>query len=409
MTSTTWPQLEHALRAAGRTRGWLADQLGIHRRTLANWEHGHTRLRTTAIPEIAKLLHVDEADLAPTGIDVAAHQLPAEWAPHCELLDPVEPGTPEWVAQRSAGIDCAELAGVLGVSGALSPMSIWLAKTSATPETPEGNKWDRRQLPYLLADIETAAEVRIAPVGAVISTRHRWLQYQHSAVTAQTGLIVHALPGTLRRPPRTLPAATAADPLYVQLQGAMIVTGAPAAIVAWIDRRGESRHHTVAADTDMQERIIAAGEDLWRHITDRTLPELDGLQVTAEALDLLHGTALGAGEAVVDVDGAAAEWAARHQYLTAHIEQLQTERDQIANQLRALAGDRTAILDERGVKIISLTPDGIHEDRLVRDYPTIAAEVVTEAGALDVQLLAQRHPEIAQRLRRTRIETRPAR
>ncbi|MGI6797727.1 helix-turn-helix domain-containing protein [Gordonia sihwensis] len=403
----TWTELGRVLGKVGRTRGWLAAELGINRRTLSNWEHGHTPLDGAKVTRVARALGVPPAALTP-GRDADPKlltEIPHRWREHCAALPPDPPGSVSWRRERRNSLDIADLPGALGIGGASSPLSIWINYTRNEPRH-DRSDWDQRLVTLIRDAVEIDLGQPVRTVPTVRSTVYSWLHATPDGVlenSPQTLIITE--PQSIRRRSHW-PRHTVTDPTYVGLQGAMIVTGATEVIYAKIGDQGPE-HRTVTADQAAQKQILAAGEALWSHIVDRSRPPIDWLTVTQETLEVLYQPDLDAGKVVIDDDGTAEQLADRRNEIDAHLRDLERERRQIDAKLRSILGSRSAILDDRGRKIIELRTRGIHAERLMHDYPEVASAVTTQRAAIDDRALSADYPDVYNKVRATEIKVLP--
>jgi putative phage-type endonuclease len=203
-----------------------------------------------------------------------------------EILSAVQ-RTPEWIEARQEGIGASEAAAALGLSRWESPYSLWCRKLGLVPPPEVSLAMEIGSATEALnaARYEAATGFRVRRANRLLRSREhpfllasldRWIVGEDAVLEMKwtehgTG---YGEPGTDQVP----------DEVAAQVVHQMAVTGRSRADVSVLF--GSRRHavYTVWRDTAAEAAVVARLARFWRHVEDRTQPELDGSDATLDAL-----------------------------------------------------------------------------------------------------------------------------
>lgn len=319
-----------------------------------------------------------------------------------DIVCPADAPEDEWLAERRNGIGGSDIAAAVGINPYDTPLTLWLDKTGRPTPTPsdkqrEAMKWGRLLEPVLRDEFQwlhpeyqvtTAAGTYARPSepwqrvnvdGLVWSPGDGRLAGIWEGKTGTHWQLAHwrAAAGDDGHAVSEIPVRYTA-----QVQWAMYVTGAPCAFVSALLDTSTYVEAVIPRDDDLIGDLIGLAGEFWLHVLTDTMPPVDGSEVTRAALariDAHDGKTL-------ELD---AEWAkdiARRHELHEHIKELEAEKAEIDNRLRAAMGDATiATLDGTRVATHKFTKARrtAHVGVLDEKYPEVAADpdVVTAAEA----------------------------
>ncbi|MFI1702962.1 YqaJ viral recombinase family protein [Streptomyces griseoruber] len=151
------------------------------------------------------------------------------------------------------------------------------------------------------------------------------------------------------------------------------------------------RYHRIERDEELIATLIdICGKWFQRHVTEGFPPPADGLESTKELLGRLWDVKA---KDVVDVPRLKAEkLRKRRAALIAQIEELDTQRTTVENEMRLVCG-KSGIAEVEGKKAWSYLQNGtFSKKRFEQEYPEIAAECRTTAEVLDMDLIKEKYP-----------------
>lgn len=199
-------------------------------------------------------------------------------------------GSPEWLAARSDGIGSSDIPIIVGESPYRSALELWAEKTGIVPPA-EVDPATRRLMdigkrmePVLLDLYEEETGRRARRVPRMLA--HPTYPWARASLDAEAPVrrIVEAKWTHARR--WSAGDAVPGDVL-IQVQWQMFVTGRDVAdVVALVGP--ELRVVEVGRNDAMIGDLLFFATDFWRHVTERTRPELDGSESTRRTLGRLH-------------------------------------------------------------------------------------------------------------------------
>lgn len=197
----------------------------------------------------------------------------------------------EWLVRRSYGIGASESAAILGLSPYMSPYALWAKKTGLTPDTDETElqRWGNILEPAICDEYSAQTGRRIVDHGrfavrksetcpAMLATLDREV---HADDKDGPGCMDAKNVGAYR-----LDEWKDGIPLYyqVQLQHQMEVTGWKWASIGALVGGNKFLWADVERNEPFIELLRAKCVAFWRLVENRTPPEVDASQSTAETL-----------------------------------------------------------------------------------------------------------------------------
>lgn len=195
-----------------------------------------------------------------------------------ERLHDLPHGSAEWHAARRLSIGASEIAIVLGESPWRSRLDLYYEKTSDQPREHEDSEhmlWGRLLEGAILDEVARRAGVEVTLRGPSLrSVAHPW------ATATPDGLTAAGEPVEVKN----LSGGYDADDwdagiprhYYLQCQHQMMVTGARRCLFAALVWGRKLVWEWVPRDDDEIRRIVVAGSEFWRRVTELDEPPPDG-------------------------------------------------------------------------------------------------------------------------------------
>lgn len=256
-------------------------------------------------------------------------------------LDLVQ-GSDAWLAARVDGIGSSDLAVIAGESPYKSDTELWAEKTGLVPPALPDDATRRlmdigkRMEPVLLDlyEAETGRKARRVP-RMLAHPKYPWARASLDA-EAPVKRIVEAKWTHARR-------WSAGDPVpgdvLIQVQWQMFVAGRDVAdVVALVGP--ELRIVEVGRDAAMIDDLLFLASDFWRHVQERTAPEVDGSESTRRTLARIHPADDGT---YLQPDPVIDQLLAELQAARTDAKEAEALRDTLENALRALLGDASGV------------------------------------------------------------------
>jgi putative phage-type endonuclease len=241
--------------------------------------------------------------------------------PTSVLVSQAAPETPEWFAQRRAGITATDLPKILGLSRYGNALSVWLDKRGELPAEPAG---EAAHWGHLLEDPVAQEWARrngasVTAVGTVAHAEYRWQR-------ASLDRIVLRCPdgddGSCPLEVKTRSAflsgqwhSEVPDDVLAQVTWQMLVTGYSHVHLAVLIGGQNLRSYRVDRDGDVASLLLEEAGRVWRHVLDGTPPQVDADEVLLKVLEAaypdrageVHADAATVAALVADYDDAAAD------------------------------------------------------------------------------------------------------
>lgn len=285
-----------------------------------------------------------------------------------------------WLKWRQSGIGGSEAAAIAGLSRYRSPVAVWLEKTGQMepPEAGEAAYWGQ-----VLEEV--IAREFTARTGKKLRRKLAILQHpeypfmlaniDRMLVGEQAGFEAKATSEWHRG---EWEGDQIPDEYILQCQHYMAVTGFPKWYIAVLIGGNKFRWKVIERDEEIINYLIKIESDFWRLVENRTPPEMDGSQSSAEVLKLLYPEAE-EGKAIILPPGA--EDLITEYEIAEEEEKAAGERKEAAaNKLKALLGDAEAgRIGDRMVTWKNVTSSRLNTKALKADHPEIYEKYARES------------------------------
>lgn len=186
----------------------------------------------------------------------------------------LEPGSPEWHADRRLGVGGSESAAAIGMSKWKSPYQLYCEKIGDAE--PQDETWDMargKAMEGLLRQhfANTFNVEVLLPVKSMVSEKYPWMRYNPDGFAGN----VLAELKTARYSTGWGTAGTDEVPTeyLIQCQHGLIVTGLEIARPSVSIAYGEPVYYEVPFDKELAEMIIDGTHAFWQHVLDRNPPD----------------------------------------------------------------------------------------------------------------------------------------
>lgn len=259
----------------------------------------------------------------------------------------------EWLAWRRNGIGASDVAGIIGLSPWASPFSVWASKVDDTPDRHDTNAMEFGRRAEVMVGPWFADRTGLHVIGEQERCTHaddpwKLCTVDGFVVESPASAIEDAL-GLLEIKTTGDSAADWADgvPIHYQCQAtwAMHVTDAPRcwfAVLHLAFGRPEFAVYEFQRDADDEAFVVDRCTQFWHdYVQTGTPPPVDAHQATTDAIKAHWPTAEGS----LTADHAARRLVERIKSHKATLALAQQNVDAAENELRALLGDREALID----------------------------------------------------------------
>lgn len=251
----------------------------------------------------------------------------------------------EWKSLRGKYIGGSDAAAVVGLNPWVSPYSLWCEKTGRTPGF-EGNlatecgTYMENFVAQKFAQ-ETGKKVRRANYSFfnsdypfAIANIDREIVGEDAGLECKTTSELN-----LKR----FKGGEFPENYYCQCVHYLAITGKKRWYLAVLIGNKEFRWFVIERDEAEIAALMGAERDFWRNVETDTPPEIDGLQATTDAINGIHAES---NESSVDLFGYDSELS-RYLDLTTQIKELESQRDEAANKIKAFMGEAGTGASER--------------------------------------------------------------
>lgn len=261
-------------------------------------------------------------------------------------IELAEPTRAEWLASRKGGIGSSDIAALVGADPYRTPLDVWLDKTGRGADGIETRpmRLGKKLEPVILSEYEHETG-RLARLNSLLHV-HPALEIAVATpdafeVESRDGIEMKA-PG-LRQAKRWGPSGSDEVPEQYLAQCAwqMAVTGRDRWHLAALLGGQEFRVYRIERDRELEEGLLEAAARFWRdHVVVDRAPALDASEAARRYVERLFPANRGAiREATSEEIATALELAGvRH-----GIAGLETEKERLGNELRAVIGDADGI------------------------------------------------------------------
>ncbi|HHX83700.1 MAG TPA: hypothetical protein GX696_12075 [Pseudomonadaceae bacterium] len=288
----------------------------------------------------------------------------------------------EWLEARKRGIGGSDAAAIAGLSKWRSPMAVYLDKIGALEpeEAGEAALWGTK-----LEDL--VAREFSERTGYRVQRRNAILQHpDYPFMLANIDRYVFTPEGRALLECKTTSAYNAdawaddriPDEYVLQVQHYLAVTGLQTGYIAVLIGGQRYSHKRIERDEEIIKYLIQIESDFWRLVENRTPPEMDGSDSSAQVLSLLYPESVP--DSSIELPGEAelliAEYEAAQQDEKAAAER----KNEAANKLKALLGDyETGIVAERRVSWKTVSSSRLDTKALKKDKPDIYEQYARES------------------------------
>lgn len=196
-----------------------------------------------------------------------------------------------WLKLRNNGLGGSDAATVLGVSPWKSALALWAEKTGQKePEDLSKNQrvyWGQKNEQNIAEWFMEQTGKRVIRRGMMQSCEHPWMlaSVDREVVGESAGLEIKTAGVDQARQWLEDEMPTA---YYLQIQWYLAVTGWDKWYVAVLIGGNEARWKEVVRNEEQIAELIKAGEEFWKHVTDRTPPPPDGSESAGKTLSILY-------------------------------------------------------------------------------------------------------------------------
>ena len=251
----------------------------------------------------------------------------------------------EWKSLRGKYIGGSDAAAVVGLNPWVSPYSLWCEKTGRTPGF-AGN---------LATECGTYMEDFVAQKFAQ-ETGKKVRRANHSFFNSDYPFAIANIDREIVGEDAGLECKTTSElnlkrfkggefpeNYYCQCVHYLAITGKKRWYLAVLIGNKEFRWFVIERDEAEIAALMGAERDFWRNVETDTPPEIDGLQATTDAI---NGILAESNESSVDLFGYDSELS-RYMELNAQIKELESQRDEAANKIKAFMGEAGTGASER--------------------------------------------------------------
>jgi putative phage-type endonuclease len=244
--------------------------------------------------------------------------------PTSVLVSTAAPKTPEWYAQRRAGITATDLPKILGLSRYGNALSVWADKRGDLPDQEAGEAalWGNILEEPIAQEWARRNGVDVLPIGTVAHVEDRW------QLASLDRLVIGCPDGPCPLEVKTRSAFVGGDwrgdipdDVLAQKTWQLHVTGYTHGHLAVLIGGQELRSFRVDLDPDVEALLVAEATRVWGHVQTGTPPDVDNDEVLLRVLQALYPDR--AGEVAADAatvrelvaaydEGSAQEAAGKH-------------------------------------------------------------------------------------------------
>jgi len=219
--------------------------------------------------------------------------------PDAEYLGDPEPGSPEWVALRRAGITGTDVVAIAGESTRDNARTVWHLKRGDAIERPdddttEAADWGNELEPVVARVWARRHSVYLGAGGIFANLAHPWRRSQidRMVITCPDLDIQEQIVCGLEVKTRSAFVAgkwrdDVPDDVLAQVAWQRLVTGLDHIHVACLIGGQRLIEHTYRRDDKLETWLLAAAEAVWENVKTDTPPEIEWDAIMAQLLDTL--------------------------------------------------------------------------------------------------------------------------
>lgn len=248
----------------------------------------------------------------------------------------------KWLQVRNQGIGGSDAGVILGLNPYKSLLALWLEKTGqAKPEDLSGNErvyWGVKNEQNIADYFCEKTGKHVRRCGTMQHGEFPWLLANVDRLIdgEQAGLEIKTA-GVSQY--ELWKGDEVPDAYYAQCQHYMLVTGFPMWYVAVLIGGNEGIIKEVPRNEDFIAMLFDAEKDFWKSVEERTMPDVDGMKSTGEALAEMYPQAKADSVLQLPSTNELEEIFANYAMYTQHIKDLTEMKNECENRLKVLMGD----------------------------------------------------------------------
>lgn len=194
----------------------------------------------------------------------------------------------KWLQVRNQGIGGSDAGVILGLNPYKSLLALWLEKTGqAKPEDLSNNErvyWGIHNEPNIADYFCEKTGKHVRRCGTMQHGDYPWLLANVDRLIdgEQAGLEIKT--AGVSQYPLWKDEDEVPDAYYAQCQHYMLVTGFPMWYIAVLIGGNECLIKPVPRNEDFISMLFEAEQEFWKSVEERTMPDVDGMKSTSEAL-----------------------------------------------------------------------------------------------------------------------------
>lgn len=201
----------------------------------------------------------------------------------------------KWLELRNKGIGGSDAGTIMGVNPYKSRLSLWMEKTGQKqPDDLSDNEavyWGIHNEPNIAAYFEEKTGKKLRKCGTMQSIEHPWLLANVDRLVVGEDAGVEIKTAGVRQAGRwkddELP-----DEYYCQVQHYMMVTGLPLWYVVVLIGGNKCLIKPVPRNDSFIEELFAKENAFWTTVEHNIMPDVDGLEDTKKAINILYPAAV---------------------------------------------------------------------------------------------------------------------
>lgn len=209
-------------------------------------------------------------------------------------VEEAEKDRDKWLTIRNKGIGGSDAGVIMGVNPYKSRLSLWMEKTGQKEQDDlsdnEAVYWGVHNEPNIAAYFEEKTGKKLRKCGTLQSIKHPWLLANVDRLVVGEKAGVEIKTAGVRQAGRwkedDLP-----DEYYCQVQHYMMVTGLPLWYVAVLIGGNKCLIKPVPRNESFIEELFAKEAAFWTLVENNIMPEVDGLESTKDALNIMYPAA----------------------------------------------------------------------------------------------------------------------
>lgn len=288
----------------------------------------------------------------------------------------------DWLQVRRQGLGGSDIAAIAGLNPWKSPMAVYLDKINELPEQPDNERmyWGRVLEDVVAREFQSRTSHRVQRVNAVLQhpKYHMLLANIDRKVFDGKGNGVLEIKTTgawnAKEWEEKVP-----DWVMVQLQHYLGVTGLRHGYVAALIGGNQYIQYEIPRDDEVIGYLQKIALDFWKLVENKTPPEIDGSQASADVLDMLYPQSAKGQE--VMLPSSALELIAEYEQAKADEKAAKERKDAAANKIKLLMGEgETGKVGNRVATWKSYNRTDLDSKKLKTDMPDIWERYATSSS-----------------------------